>query len=95
MAHAVAGLQLALTVCQLTMLSSALPVDLHRAGTPGPTIATPVEPMPAAERAQSNGPAFPDVCEPAPTDNPLFTLTTDIRPRGLDGKLVAADAIAI
>ncbi len=60
---------------------------------PPPATAEPIEQLPPSDAVQLNGPALPDECKPAPTDNPLFTLTTDIRPRTADGKLVAADQL--
>lgn len=60
---------------------------------PAPTATRPAEELPHSDAAQLNGPALPDECKPAPTDNPLFTLTTDIRPRTRDGQVVAADKL--
>jgi hypothetical protein len=56
---------------------------------PPPSTPTPAEPLPQPEGAQLNGPALQDACEPAPTDNPPFKLTVDIRPRTSEGQLVA------
>ena len=58
---------------------------------PAPANAAP-EPLPPSDAAQLNGPTLKD-CEPAPTDNPLFTLNVDISPRTSDGKLVANDQL--
>ncbi len=82
-----------LTVCQLTTFSGPLSTVCVGQETPGPTIDTAVESIPAPSAAQPSGPVFPAECQPAPTDSPLFTLNTDIRPRGQDGKTVAADQL--
>jgi hypothetical protein len=60
---------------------------------PAPAGPAPVEQLPPSDAAQLNGPALPKECEPAPSDNPLFTLTTDIRPRTPDGEVVPADQL--
>jgi hypothetical protein len=56
---------------------------------PPPATTEPAEQLPPSDAAQLNGPTLPKECEPAPSDNPLFSLTTDIRPRTADGQLVA------
>jgi hypothetical protein len=80
-------------IALLAMLTSAQSRDCVGQELPAPTIAAPVEQLPPSDTAQLNGPALPDECKPAPTDNPLFTLTTDIRPRTREGKLVAAEQL--
>lgn len=58
-----------------------------------PAASQSAEELPHSDAAQLNGPVMPKECEPAPTDNPLSTLTTDIRPRTRDGQLVPPEKL--
>jgi hypothetical protein len=58
-----------------------------------PSNAGPVEQLPPAPNAQPIAPAVPDQCKPVPADPPLVAITTDIRPRTRDGKIVALERL--
>jgi hypothetical protein len=78
------GASIVFALILLTISSSAFSPVCAGQEIPPPATPEPVGQLPLPDSAQLNGPAVPNECKEVPVDNPLFTLTTDIRPRTTD-----------
>jgi hypothetical protein len=77
----------------LVVVAAAPPVICYGQEIMPPANAGAVEQLPPAPNAQPISSAMPDQCQPVPVDPPLSAITTDIRPRASDGKLVAPEQL--
>jgi hypothetical protein len=77
----------------LVVVAAAPPVICYGQEIMPPANAGAVEQLPPAPNAQPISSAMPDQCQPVPVDPPLSAITTDIRPRASDGKLVASERL--
>jgi hypothetical protein len=62
----------------------------------GPTLVAQLpEPLPPPTSATPDERVVPEGCKPVPVDTPLPELIVDIRPRNLDGEVVASDQLPL